>query len=121
MTKKAKTPAAKKASTPIELGSFGGVTALMFHNGGSARVHLNSVEIKRLTEALFRYVLRRQRVPQPELLAALERLHRFFSGAGYDIRIVLDVPIAAYGVELNPIEADIDEVLARPTGRPSTH
>lgn len=100
-----KSPPAKKPSTPIRLRSFGGVTELRFDDGGYARVRMDTAEINRLIEAMERYVLRRQKIPDPKLLAALDRLHEFLSvgGRGHGICVIADVPIGATGVRLEPI------------------
>lgn len=70
---------------------------------------MNTVEIGRLIDALERYALRKQRIPNPKVLAALDTLERFFSvfGKGYDITVTADMPIARHGVRLEPIFKEI--------------
>lgn len=71
------------------------VSALYFDSGGYARVQMNSVEIERLIGALQFNVLRKQRIPDSKVLAALDTLRRFFSvviGKGYDITVTADMP-----------------------------
>ncbi len=81
------------------------MTALYFDRGGYARVQMNTAEIGRLIEALQRYALRKQRIPDPKILAALDTLHEFFSvvGKGHDLRVTADVVIADQGVKIVPI------------------
>lgn len=100
-----KSPKPKNARAPIHLSSFGCVNALYFDEGGYARVQMNSVEIGRLIEALQRFVLRKQAIPDPKVLAALDTLHEFFCTArkGYDITVTADMVIAGRGVNLEPI------------------
>jgi len=100
-----KTPRAKKATDAIHLSSFGSVDALYFDKGGYARVKMNTVEMNRLIQALLRYALRKQRIPDPKVLAALDTLDDFFSvtGKGYDITVTADMVIAQHGVTLEPI------------------
>jgi hypothetical protein len=105
MKSSTKHPRAKDARVPIHLSSFGRVNALYFDKGGYARVQMNTVEIGRLIEALQRYALRKPRIPDPKVLAALDTLHQFFSvvGKGYDITVTADMVLAGYGVSLEPI------------------
>jgi hypothetical protein len=101
-----KSPKPKDPRAPIHLSSFGCVNALYFDRGGYARVQMNTVEIGRLIGALQRYALRKQRIPDPKVLAALDTLHDFFSvaGKGYDITVTADMVIAVHGVSLEPID-----------------
>ena len=104
-----KSPKKKDPRAPIHLSSFGCVNALYFNNGGYARVQMNASEIGRLIEALQRYALRKQRIPDPKVLAALDTLHRFFSvvGKGYDVTVTADMVIAQHGVNLEPIFEEV--------------
>ena len=109
MKRTAKTPRAKSAKSPIHLSNFGCVNALYFDKGGTARVQMNATEIDRLCDALQRYILRKQKMPDPKLLAALDKLQEFFSvgGKGWDITVTADMVIAGHGVYLEPILKEI--------------
>ena len=100
-----KSPKAKSAEAPIHLDDFGCVNALLFDGGGSARVQMNVLEIQRIMEALQRYVLRKHKIPDTKVLAALDTLHEYFESGGraYDVTITADMVIAAHGVTLEPI------------------
>jgi hypothetical protein len=104
-----KSPKSKKARAPIHLSSFGCVNALYFDQGGYARVEMQTNEIRRLIEVLQRYALRKQRIPDPKVLTALDTLRQFFSvgGKGYDITVTADMVIGAHGVSLEPISKEI--------------
>jgi hypothetical protein len=102
-----KSPRAKDARAPIHLKRFGGLNALYFDDGGYARMQMNGLEIKRLLEAVQRYVLRKQRLPNLKLLAAIDRLHDFFEAGGVELIVTADVPIAFHGVTLEVIEPSI--------------
>jgi hypothetical protein len=100
-----KSPKQKHARAPIHLPDFGCVNALYFDKGGYARVQMNSLEIGKLLAAIERYALRRQKIPDPKVLAAIDTLCAFFDNPikGYDITVTADMVIDTRGVELVPV------------------
>src|SRR5437867_1164123 len=98
-----KSPKQKHARAPIHLPNFGCVNALFFDKGGYARVQMNSLEIRKLLGAIERYALRRERIPDSKILAAIDTLRAFFSMKGLDITVTADMVIDTRGVELVPV------------------
>jgi hypothetical protein len=109
MKSKPKKQRQKKASEVIHMESWGCVNALLFHKGGSARIQINGLEVKRLLEALQRYILRKQKLPDPKLLQAVDHLYDFFA-KGSELTVTADAAIAGYGVELTPIDMPLEEM-----------
>ncbi len=64
---------------------------------------MNSLEIRQLLGAIERYALRRQKIPDTKVLAALDTLCRFFDMKGLDITVTADMVIDMRGVELVPV------------------
>jgi hypothetical protein len=103
----------KKAATPIHVENFGCVTELRFRNGGWARVQINSLEVRKFQEALQRYTLRKQKIPDPKVLDAIDTLHKFFMPGGprSDVCVTADMILSMYGVSLEPICPPFEQVL----------
>jgi hypothetical protein len=104
----------KKAATPIHLDDFGCVNELRFKNGGWARVQMNSLEIRRLIGALEKWILRRHKIPPPEILQALDVFQHYISDPRrFDVCIIADMIMAVHGVSLEPIFPPIEELLPK--------
>jgi len=110
---------AKRAEERIHIEHFGDLLELRFTDRGSARAIYDSTEVVRMLSAMERYILRRQKIPSPKLLAAIELLQQYFTVHGASITVTGDLFIAFDGVRLEPIipgegdEPDIDETVPR--------
>lgn len=117
--KRTPTKKAKRAEEPIHIEHFGDLLELRFTDRGSARAIYDSFEVRRMLSAMERYILRRQKIPSPKLLAAIELLQQYFTLHGASITITGDLFIAFDGVRLEPIipgeggEPDIHETDSR--------
>ena len=72
---------------------------------------MNSLEIKKLLGAIQRYILRKQKLPSPQAIEALDTLQNFFSvGKNADITITADMVIGVTGVEFQSMQMGLPEM-----------
>ena len=94
---------AKPAEERIHLESFGDLMEIRFTDRGFARALYDSSEVIHMLSAMQRYILRRQKIPSPKLLDAIDALRQYFTVHGSSIRVTGDLFIAFDGVRLEPI------------------
>ncbi len=108
MAKKKEIPS--KPARPIHIRNFGCATELSFIKGGTVKIHMDASAMRKLLGAMQKYFLRKPRIPDPKILAALDTLYAKFDWKYPDIEITADVVIAQQGVKLEPILMDYEDI-----------
>lgn len=71
---------------------------------------MNRLEIVKLLGAIQRYILRKQKIPDPKALQALEILSEYFA-MRYDITVTADMVLGVAGVNFEPMDMSITETV----------
>lgn len=116
--KRKSTTKAKSAKEPIHLPHFGDLIELRFGGRTTARGIFNAREVRDMLGALERYILRRQKIPAPKLLAAIQTLHDYFELHGTSITITGDLFVGLHGVRLEAIVPGEDGEPSDESGTP---